>query len=155
MSNYVFAPAGPIALESGMLTKCVEYIGSTQTGCGSNFSKGKRYLKYKLGCSGKSIKRTLRRKPKIFGHDFQNYGIDVYYYHIDFCVKIVQEIIYYIKVNSNDDVKTLIFGSVPPEHMYRDLLYGHRISQLHWVDVVNYKAQRAQAQNLINNFNTI
>lgn len=155
MSNYVFAPAGPTTLESGMLIKCVEYIGSTQTGFGSNFSKGKRYLKYRLNCSGTAIKRALQRKPKIFGHDFQDYGIDVYYYHIDFCAKIVQEIISYVKVNSNDDVKISIFGSVPRENMYCNLLYGHRISQLHWVEVENYKAQRARAQDLIDSFNAI
>lgn len=159
MSNYVFAPAGPAILdsdESGMLIKCVEYIGSTQPGCGSKFSKGKRYLKYRLGCSGNAIKRALRKKAKVFGHDFQEYGIDVYYYHIDFCAKIVQEIISYINTYSTDEVKKSIFGGrIPSGHEYCDSLYRHRISQLRWVEAENYKNQRARAQDLIDSFDAI
>ena len=153
MGYYIFAPAGPVKLQSNLLQKCVEYIGATQTGHGSNLSKGKRYLKYKINCSGTAIKRTIQTRPKVIGNDYQMYGIDVYYYHTEVCVDIVQEIIQYIKIHSNDTVKKKIFTHIPnDDERYIDLLYAHRISQLYWVSDEDYKGQGKKARKLIDRF---
>ena len=60
-----------------MLMKCIEYIGSTQAGHGSNRAKGKRYLKCKLSCSGTAINRAMKICLKAKGHDFRTYGVSV------------------------------------------------------------------------------
>lgn len=43
MSIYVFAPAGSDRLQNNILEKCIEYIGSKQSGYGSNSAKGRRF----------------------------------------------------------------------------------------------------------------
>lgn len=57
MSIYVFAPAGLDKLQNSTLEKCIEYIGSKQSGYGSNSAKGRRFLKRKLGCGGRAYKK--------------------------------------------------------------------------------------------------
>ena len=65
MSHYVFAPAGAQKTQSGLIYRCVEYIGESQTGGGSNFAKGKRYLKSKIPhCSGRAINGQFLPFPR-------------------------------------------------------------------------------------------
>ena len=154
MGCYVFAPAGPAKLHSDMLKKCIEFIGSKQVGGGSDYAKGRRYLKYKLQCSGRSIKRAVQSKPKLWVHDFETYGIDVYYYHVDYCAAILRETIDYIN-DCSDDVKEKLLGTVPGRNDYLDLLYKHRISQLKWVEIEDYEGQSAQATFVLGQFATI
>ena len=65
MRIYIFALAGSDKSQNNILEKCIEYIGSKQSGYGSNSAKGRRFLKRKLGCSGRAIKRTVSKKCKI------------------------------------------------------------------------------------------
>lgn len=150
MRDYVYAPAGPQVLHSTLPRKCIEYIGSTQAGYGSNMAKGRRYLKSALGCSGRAVKRTINVYIKIVENDFQTYGLDVYYYHIEKCVDIIMEIIRFIKQHSNDQKKIELFGHIPTsDDEYLQLLYGHRISQLKWVENQDYYGQAEKATNII------
>lgn len=152
MSQYIFAPAGPVDLQSNILKRCIEYIGSTQAGYGSNLSKGKRYLKYKLSCSGTAIKRAMQSSVKVFGHDFETYGINVYYYHKEACVGILKETIDFVMSHSSEAVKVDIFGCIPSPNEYISILYAYRISQLRWVYNQDYKGQRSEAEELCNGF---
>ena len=92
MSMYVFAPAGPQNLHNEMMRIAVEYIGSQDSGFGSSWAKGKRYLKGKLGCSGTAVKRACVIKNKYINHDFEEYGAGVYYYQKDDCARIVKAV---------------------------------------------------------------
>lgn len=153
MSHYVFAPAGAQKTQSGLIYRCVEYIGESQAGGGSNFAKGKRYLKSKIPhCSGRAIKRTISTFSKVVGNDFETYGCDVYYYHIVLCHKIVYAIIDYIKTYSNDQWKKDTFGHIPKESEYCNLIYQHRISQLRWVQHMDYMEQGERAAEVLGHF---
>ena len=48
MSKYIFAPAGAASSHNTLLKLGVEYIGSKQSGFGSSWAKGKRYIKANL-----------------------------------------------------------------------------------------------------------
>ena len=96
MSMYVFAPAGPQNLHNEMMRIAVEYIGSQDSGFGSSWAKGKRYLKGKLGCSGTAVKRACVIKNKYINHDFEEYGAGVYYYQKDDCARIVKAVLEYM-----------------------------------------------------------
>lgn len=146
MGQYVYSPAGALKTRSKTIQKCVEYIGGLQGGKGSELGKGIRYLKSRIpDCSGRAIKRAIRTYPRIYKHEFDKYGLDVYYYHIDRCAEIVKEIIEFIYQHSNDDEKKRIFGGVPKEEEYLNLLYEARLSQLRWVRRENYIDQGEQA----------
>ena len=56
MSMYVFAPAGPHNLHNEMMRIAVEYIGSQDSGFGSSWAKGKRYLKHRCTRGTNEIK---------------------------------------------------------------------------------------------------
>lgn len=155
MGQYIFAPAGPRALQSNMLMKCIEYIGSTQAGYGSNRAKGKRYLKYKLSCSGTAINRAMKICLKAKGHDFRTYGVSVYHFHKECCADILEEVIAFIISHSNDDEKKDLLGCVPAVGDYLKLLYGYRLSQLKWVAKEDYKDQGDAAEELYSKFNEI
>lgn len=155
MGQYIFAPAGPKALQSNMLMKCVEYIGSTQAGHGSDRAKGKRYLKYKLSCSGTAINRAMKIYPKVKKHDFGTYGVFVYYFHKECCADILKEVITFIISHSNEDEKMTLLGSIPAVDDYLKLLYGYRLSQLKWVANEDYKDQGNAAEKLYSKFNEI
>lgn len=153
MGSYVFAPAGPQKQRSTLIKACVEQIGAQQVGFGSNYAKGRRYLKSKLHCSGTAIKRAVSVRPKVLGNDFETYGVDVYYYHVDFCVDILKEVIDYVK--ASNEIQMQIFDVPPKEDEYSKCLYGHRISQLCWVRDEDYQGQREQAAKLIDKFQSI
>lgn len=160
MGCYIYAPAGPSQLQSDILKKCIEYIGSTQAGHGSNLSKGKRYIKYELArqnisCSGTAIKRAMQISTKLFRHDFQTYGTHVYFYHKDSCAAILGETIKFIIKHSNDEVKMELLRRIPATDEYLDLLYAHRISQLQWVHTQDYQCQGSEAQDLCNKFDAL
>lgn len=70
MSKYIFAPAGAASSHNTLLKLGVEYIGSKQSGFGSSWAKGKRYIKANLVCSSNAIKRACVIKSKIFNHDY-------------------------------------------------------------------------------------
>ena len=96
MAKYVFAPAGTDIETYTVLKKCIEYIGSKQTGFGSNLSKGRRYLKSKKGCSCTSVKYLYKSVPKTIGHDFEHLGIYVNKYDKNKCAEVLTEIISFI-----------------------------------------------------------
>lgn len=102
MAMYVYAPAGVVQLRSSLLKSGVEFIGSKQFGFGSNWAKGKRYIKERVNCSGAAIKRACVVKNRVFKHDYEVYGTEVYYFHTDFCALIVKTIIDYL-VSHRDD----------------------------------------------------
>lgn len=152
MGVYVFAPAGPERLQNSVMEKCVKYIGSQQIGGGSDIAKGRRYLKHKLGCSIRAVKRTINKQYKIINNSsFTEFGIAVYYFHSEYCVKIVEETIKYIE-NSSYDNKKEIFGCLPSGAKFLDLAYSYRISQLEWVVVENYQDQGKMAKLIYDNF---
>ena len=142
MSMYVFAPAGPQNLHNEMMRIAVEYIGSQDSGFGSSWAKGKRYLKGKLGCSGTAVKRACVIKNKYINHDFEEYGAGVYYYQKDDCARIVKAVCEYLVKHCN----------------FADLLekaYGHRISQAEWVRDMNYKKQGDAAEKVCKKLNSL
>ena len=151
MSYYVYAPAGTSDnKQDERLMKCVEYIGSKQKGSGSNYAKGRTYLKKELkkqgiDCSGTAIKRAIVKKRKIKRHDYETYGLYVYYYHIDWCAVVIYEIIKYIVTNCSEDKMKELLGAVPkPNNAKNDgikLVYFHRMRSLKWVYDYDYKEQ--------------
>lgn len=160
MGKYIYAPAVNRQMQADKLRKCIEYIGSTQAGRGSNYAKGKRYLRSTLAskhiyCSGKAIKRTIQTYPKLINYPFEIYGIDVYYYHKDVCVEIVKEVVHFIINHSNDEIKSDIFGFVPTRNSFTDQVYGHRIARLKWVRNQNFDGQRSDADSLCNDFDAL
>lgn len=154
MSMYVFAPAGAIKLRNSFLKLGVEFIGSQQPGCGSSWAKGKRYIKAKLMCSGTAIKRTCVVKNKVFNHNFEEYGTEVYYYHKEYCAKIVEIILDYLMLHINDPDLPQVFCSADLSTLL-DITYSHRISQVKWVSVQNYKDQGEDAECVYNDLNSI
>lgn len=156
MGQYVYSPAGAVETRSRTIQACVEYIGNIQTGKGSNLGKGIRYLRSKIpNCSGRAIKRAIKVYPKIYKHDFERYGLDVYCYHIDKCADIVKEIIEFILRHSNDEDKIELFGHIPSKSEYIDLIYGARLSQLRWAIRLDYMDQYDQASLVEHNFNNL
>ena len=156
MSFYVFAPAGPDKLQNNILEKCIEYIGSKQSGYGSNNAKGRRFLKRKLGCSGRAIKRTVSKKCKIIRNTaFETFGTDVYYYHSFFCAQIVREIIYYINSNADILFKNVVFESIATGEDYLNKSYAYRLSQLKWVRIEDYQNQGTKAKNIEGQFDIL
>ena len=160
MGRYIYAPAGPSKLQSDILKKCIEYIGSTQAGHGSDLSKGKRYIKYELtrhniSCSGTAIKRAMQVSTRVFHHDFQKYGTQVYYYHKDAIVGILHETISFIIMHSNDEIKVELLRGIPANNEYLGVVYAHRLSQLEWVHMQNYKGQGKEAQDLCGKFDAL
>ena len=152
MGRYVFSPAGAQSLQSNTLQRCIEYIGSKQKGSGSNQAKGKRYLKDKLNCSGTAIKRTMQKRYKVIGNEFQVYGLEVYYYHKDYCVDILKETIEFLRKDTDEESKIQLLGFIPADDQYLDLLYAHRIQQLQWVRNEDYKGQGESAQRILDGF---
>ncbi len=144
MSKYVFAPAGPKELNNNCMRLAIEFIGSQQKGGGSAWSKGKRYLRNNLQCSGTAIKRACVVKDKYINHDFQKYDTRVYYYQIENCARIVEYTLDYIVQSQN---KTGLPQALRDSDFHKLLeeSYGHRISQIEWVRDVDYKDQRDNA----------
>ena len=163
MGQYIYAPAGPTNLqtkhlEACALKKCVEFIGSTRPGCGSNLAKGKRYLKYTIPCSGAAIKHAMQSSLKVVEHDFQTYGLVVFRYHKETCAEIVKETIRYIMTHGDDVAKKKALGCTPAKNAYGEclrLIYDYRLSQLKWVKNENYKNQGADAAKLCNKFDAL
>lgn len=154
MSMYVFAPAGPQNLHNEMMRIAVEYIGSQDSGFGSSWAKGKRYLKGKLGCSGTAVKRACVIKNKYINHDFEEYGAGVYYYQKDDCARIVKAVLEYIVKHKDDDTLPQAFSDCN----FADLLekaYGHRISQAEWVRDMNYKKQGDAVEKVCKKLNSL
>ena len=157
--HYIYSPAGTpnlLNITPSVLERCVIYIGSTEKGIGigSNFARGMRYLRNKLRCSGKAIKRTCKKTWKIKYGDRKEYGSYVYYYHLIFCDKIVQAIIDELKPLSDIKKKELL-GFIPRDGEYLNAVYEHRLSQLRWVDNQDYKEQGEYAHGLLENFKKI
>ena len=156
MGVYVFAPAGPEGLQNNVLEKCVEYIGSQQAGGGSNIAKGRRYLKHKLSCSSRAIKRTISKRYKVLKNGgFREFGIAVYFFHSEFCVKIIEETIKYVDNNAAAEFKERIFGHLPNGAEYLDLTYAYRLSQLEWVSNEDYQGQGNIAEKINNDFENL
>lgn len=154
MSMYIFAPAGPIKLQNSLLKSGVEFIGSQQSGFGSSWAKGKRYIKSKLFCSGTAIKRACDVKDKIYKHDYEQYGTKVYYYHKDYCADIVKLVLDYLIAHINNPTLPQVFSNLDYEQLL-SIVYSHRISQIRWVISNNYKAQGECAMQLYKKFNDL
>ena len=153
---YVYSPAGALKTRSDTILRCVEYIGRLQMGKGSERGRGIRYLKSRIpNCSSRAIKRAIKTCHKIYKHEFDKYGLDVYYYHIDKCAEIIKTVIEFIKCHSNDDEKEHLFGIVPDEKEYLNLLYEARLNQLRWARRENYMGQGEQAAIVERKFENI
>lgn len=154
MSMYVFSPTGPVKLRSTLLKLGVEFIGSQQPGFGSSWAKGKRYIKAELMCSGWAIKRACLVSDKVYNHDFKQYGTEVYYFHKEYCAKIVKLILDYLVSHSNDPALPQIFRNCDFDTLL-DMSYSHRISQVKWVSVQNYKGQGEEAARVYSDLNNL
>lgn len=160
MGQYIYAPAGPANLKTKKaqacaLRKCVEFIGSTCSGHGSNLAKGKRYLKSTVHCSGAAIKHTMQSSFKVIQHNFQTYGLVVLRYHKDACAEILKEITRYIITEGDDAAKTKALGCIPQNNAEDEclhLIFDYRLSHLGWVKNQNYKDQGGDAAKLCDKF---
>lgn len=151
MSIYIYAPAGPIQLRNTLLEAGVNFIGSQQSGFGSSWGKGKRYIKSKLHCSGRAIKRACVVKNKVLDHDYEQYGTDVYYYHKDYSADIVRLVLDYLVAHINDALLPQVFSKSDFKQLL-SIVYSHRISQLEWVSTCNYRDQGEDATQLYQKF---
>lgn len=156
MGVYVYAPAGAERLQNNILEKCIKYIGSQQPGGGSDIAKGRRYLKHKLNCSNRAIKRTASKRYKVLNNSqFREYGIEVYFFHSEFCVQIVKETIKFIADYADDASKQRIFGHLPNGSEYLDLTYAYRLSELNWVLNEDYQNQGKMARDIYRDFENL
>lgn len=154
MATYIFAPAGAQQLRNSFLKLAVEFIGSQQPGRGSYWAKGKRYIKEKTHCSGRAIKRACVVKNKVINNDYQEYGIDVYYFHKDYSAEIVCTILNYLVLhNSDPDIPSVFYNL--NFHVLLDRTYSHRISQVKWVSIQNYKGQGEEARKIYHDLSTL
>lgn len=148
MAQYVFAPAGLEKRRNSLFRVAVEYIGSKQKGPGSDFSKGKRFIKSALNCSGRSISLACSIKDKYFNHEYKQYGTEVYYYHKEWCHQIVNFVISYLIENKNDPKLPQAFAQRDFKTVFDDT-YSSRYSQLRWVKTNNYRNQQDDAGNIL------
>lgn len=155
MARYIYAPAQTSNWYGSKIYRSVEFIGSQQKGRGNSISKGRRYLKKKLGCSGNAIRRAMRTEERIYKHDYTQFGLDVYYYHKDYSDKIIREIIQFVLQNASDNIKKKIFDTIPTDEQYLPLIYWHQLDCLEWVADSDYKRQGEEARILHNRFNNI
>lgn len=154
MSMYVFAPAGPEKLHNNLLRMAIEFIGLQEKGVGSSWSRGKRYLKDRLSCSGTAIKRACVVKNKYVNHDYKEYGAEVYYYQKNDCARIVETVLEYIVDHKDENTLPQVFSNCG----FKDLLekaYGHRISQIEWVRDMDYKKQGKAAEEVYKKLNEL
>lgn len=154
MSKYVYAPAGSIKLRNELLKSGVEFIGLHQSGFGSSWAKGKRYIKNELRCSGTAIKKACIVKDRMHKHDFKQYGTEVYYYHKDYCSKIVKIILDYLVLHIKDPALPQAFANADFATLL-NLTYSHRISQIKWVSIINYQEQGNDAERIYNDLNNL
>lgn len=155
MSNYIIAPIGTSSETVLILKKCIEFIGSKQNGSGSDYSKGKRYIKSQTKCSGNSIKNLYKSCVKLINHDFEKMGFYVYKIHKNKCADILVEIITYINLYADETTKNRIFYDIARPLLYIDILFGKQKSKLKWVAIHNHQNQREDANTLINKLNSI
>lgn len=147
--SYVFAPtANGEKRDEKNFRKIVEYIGSKQAGIGSNTARGLRYIKNELGCSGTTIKFLYKSSKKVFHHNIEKYGTNVYRYN-EFCRGIIgvliEHIPQYIKDNS-DNIK-LNKNSTNSEKF--DWLFFNQFVAIKWVENEDYQQQREKASEII------
>lgn len=147
--SYVFAPTenGEKKNERN-LRKIIEYIGSKQSGIGSNTSKGLRYIKTQLSCTNNAIKFLYKSGIKILNHDFEQYGVYVYKYN-EYCRDILGIIIeyipQYIEENLGDDC--LHRNMTNAEKFY--WLFSNQYRAIEWVENNNYKNQYEKANKIL------
>lgn len=152
MNQYVFAPADEAKI-GYLLKECIEYIGRDQQGNGSNYAKGKRYLKKKVQCSGSSIKYLYKPTWKVIGNDFVNNGVMVYKYHIEHCAIILEEIIKYI--DSHETIKNKIFHALKKPVKYIDVLYEYQRTRLDITVNDNYRNQAEEGKKVLQSIDAI
>jgi hypothetical protein len=151
---YVYAPAGALKLRSSLLESGVKFIGSQQYGVGSNWSKGKRYIRKCVNCSGTAIKRACVVKCKVIHHDYNELGLEVYYFHKDYSARIVKAILDYLVLHIDDPELPQSFSHADFKALL-NMTYSHRISQLRWVCVQNYQGQGNAAEQIYNLLNNL
>lgn len=153
MGKYVHSPVGAKKIRNQLLEKCVKIIGSKQSGTGSNSSKGVRLIKKNISnCSTRAIKRTIKMYKKVSNHDYELYGLNVYFFHEDLCAEIVKFILDYTNNCFSEEDYVEVFGFVPDKNTQLKLMYENRLSQLRWVKNTNYKEQSQQAEKIENDF---
>lgn len=149
LGKYVHAPAGSILTRTDMIKVAVEYIGTTQNGCGSDYAKGKRYLRKKIcGCSGRAIKKTTTVGIKVHNNDYNTYGLEVYFYHEEMSSKILKEVIRFLTQNENEVLLANLMNKAAKDSTLMEVLYGQRKRGLNWVIARDYMKQGEKAENI-------
>ncbi len=155
MEEYVIAPAGANAKQSIELRKCIELIGSTQPGKGSDYAKGRNYLRSRIGCSGACIKHLFKPIIKLVGRDFERHGIYVYKCHDVFAPVLLRKIINELIENvARADIEVL-WGNIEPGQLYINLLFWKQMDAIAWTRDNNYLDQYECAKELWNDLNSI
>lgn len=152
MNQYVFAPADEARIVY-VLRECIEYIGRDQHGNGSNYAKGRRYLREKTKCTGASIKYLYKPALKIIRNDFLNNGISVYKYHKEYCAIILEEIIKYI--DSRPQIKNKVFHAYRKPIKYIDVLYEYQRARLVITVNDNYSNQAEDGGKILQSIDEI
>lgn len=140
---------------------CIEAIGqklNCRSGRGSNFAKGKRYLKNICGCSTASIKTLFTVYYKLNSPYIPKASYNVLKYDVKNCAELLKTIISAIeKIYEDYDnkIKDKIFTSDSSGKLYIDKMYSIQKNGLNWLadDLENPQAQ--QAKDLICKINSI
>ncbi len=125
--------------------RIVEYIGSKQIGIGSEYAKGKRYLRYKLKCSGSAIKGLYKTSFRVIKNEFREKGTYVFRYSID-CENILRELISWIEIvnPASEDYTKLNISDAKGD--YFNWLFLKQYIMLRWVVETNYNNQSESAK---------
>lgn len=156
MSCYILLPIDPDCdpdyfLECNHLHFYIECIGALQPGHGSAFAKGCRYLKSKIGCSGRAIKRTISLKRKYIDYsEFSVYGPYVFFVPKIHCANIIGEIFDFISQHSNNIARKACVKSTG--NFQRNQIYALHLERLKWVKNVNYRGEGNSAKKVLNDF---
>lgn len=154
-SKYLFTPSGETQETVEILKKSIEFIGSKQAGIGSNYAKGKRYLKKEFGCSGTAIKYLFKTFPKRWNHKYETLGIYVYRFDKNKCVDILLGIINFFETNANDTEIDRFFYQIVRPIAYLDVLFSTQEDKIEWVYNHNYQDQREDADKILQGLKTI
>lgn len=156
MSCYILLPIDPDCdpdcfLECNHLHFYIECIGVLQPGHGSAFAKGCRYLRSKIGCSGRAIKRAISLKKKYINYsEFNVYGPYVFFVPKVYCADIIGNIFDFISQHSNSIVqKAYVKNS---GNFKCSQIYALHLERLKWVGNVDYRGEGDSAKKVLNDF---
>lgn len=146
--EYVFAPTnnGEKRLERNF-ESVIKYIGSKQSGLGSNLAKGKRFIKNEIDCTGAAIKHLYKSVPKLRDDSYM-YGLYVYKYN-DKCCAIVSLLMEYIEKYIQDRNPREVLVNIPnTKDKYFDWLFLNQYGSLYWASN-HYKKQHKKATDIL------